>query len=154
MTTWLDNRRMLTVLLFVSLGANLFFGGVLAGRVTGEATQDSQTKRSIHAMLAPLPDAKRELVRREINTAMPQMRRQFASLQKARTALTEELARPTLDTAAIERGFADVQTHTAAIRSELQQAMMRALPALTQEERRTMVQALARQRSGGALPFP
>ena len=152
MTTWLGGIRGLAVLLVASLGVNLFLAGLVAGRITGEATQGSQTRRSIHAMLAPLPDIKRELVRREINAAMPQVRRQFSALQKARAALTEELAKDRLDSAAIERGFADVQTHTAAIRGELQQAMMRALPALTQEERRALVQALARQPSGGALP--
>ena len=152
MTTWLGGIRGLAVLLVASLGVNLFLAGLVAGRITGEATRGSQTRRSIHAMLAPLPDVKRELVRREINAAMPQVRRQFSALQKARAALTEELAKDRLDSAAIERGFADVQTHTAAIRGELQQAMMRALPALTQEERRALVQALARQPSGGALP--
>jgi len=151
---WLGSTRGLTVLLLVSLGANLFLGGMVMGRITGEATQGSQTRRSIHAMLAPLPNVKRELVRREINAAMPQVRRQFAALQEARAFLTEELVRSAPDTAAIERGFADVQKHTGAIRAELQQAMMRALPALTQQERRALVQALARQHSGGALPFP
>jgi uncharacterized membrane protein len=151
-TTWLGGTRGLAVLLVASLGANLFLGGLVAGRIAGEATQGSQTRRSIHAMLAPLPDVKRELVRREINAAMPQVRREFSALQKARAALMEELAKGRLDSAAIERGFADVRTHTAAIRTEIQQAMMRAMPALTQEERRALVQALARQPSGGALP--
>ena len=32
--------------------------------------------------------------------------------------------------------------------------MMRALPGLSQEERRALVQALARRQSGGALPLP
>jgi hypothetical protein len=38
--------------------------------------------------------------------------------------------------------------------AELQQAMARALPLLTQEERSAMVQALTRRQSGGALPLP
>jgi uncharacterized membrane protein len=151
---WLGSSRGLIVLLLVSLGANLFLGGVLMGGIAGEATQGSQTRRSIHAMLAPLPTGKRELVRREFNAAMPQVRREFAALQQARAVLMEELVRPQPDNAAIERGFADVQKYTGAIRTELQQAMMRALPALTEQERRALVQALARQHSGGALPFP
>ena len=98
------------MLLVASLGANLFLGGMLAGRIAGDVTQGSQTRRSIQAMLAPLPDAKRELVRREINTAMPQVRQQLAALQKARAALAEEMVKPTPDSAALERGFAAVQT--------------------------------------------
>ena len=154
MMAWLGSTRGLTVLLVASLGANLFLGGMVAGRITGDVTQGSQTRRSIQAMLAPLPDAKRELVRREINAAMPQVRQQFAALQKARAALAEEMVKPAPDSGALERGFAAVQFHTMAIGAELQRAMVRALPALTQEERRALVRALARRQSGGALPLP
>ena len=154
MIAWLCSTRGLAILLVMSLAANLFFGGLLAGRVTGQVTQDSQTRRSIQAMLAPLPEAKRELVRKEIGTVMPQVRRQFVALQKARAALAEEIVKPTPDSVALERGFAAVQAHTTAIGTELQQAMVRALPALTQDERRALVQALARRQSGGALPLP
>ena len=154
MIAWLLSVRGLAVLLVVSLAANLFFGGMLAGRLTGQVTQDSQTRRSIQAMLAPLPDAKRELVRKEIGAAMPQVREQFAALQKARATLAAEILKPVPDSAALERGFAAVQAHTMAIGAELQKAMVRSLPALTLEERRALVQALARRQTGGALPLP
>ena len=72
---WLRSTRGLTVLLAASLGANLFLGGMVAGRITGDVTQGSPTRRSIEAMLAPLPDAKRKLVRQEIDAAMPQSAR-------------------------------------------------------------------------------
>ncbi len=154
MIAWLRSARGLAVLLVASLAANLFFGGVFAGHVTGQVEQESQTRRSIQAMLAPLPEAKRELVRKEIGAAMPRVREQFAALQKARAALAEEIVKPTPDSAALERGFAAVQAHTTAIGVALQQALIRALPALTQEERRALVQALAKRGSRGALPLP
>ena len=153
MIAWLGTTRGLIMLLAVSLCANLFLGGMVAGRITGDVTQGSQTRRSIQAMLAPLPDAKRELVRREINAAMPQVRQQLAALQKARAALAEEMVKPAPDSGAIERGFAAVQFHTMEIKAELQRAIMRALPGLTQEERRALVQALSRRQSGSALPL-
>src|SRR5688500_17153964 len=102
-------------------------------------------------MLAPLPDAKRKVVRQEINSAMPRVRQQLAALQKARAALAEEMVRPIPDGAALERGFAAVQAHTMEIQGELQRAVMRALPALTQEERRALVRALARRQGAGGL---
>ena len=154
MIAWLRSTRGLATLLVVSLAANLFFVGLLAGRLMGQVAQESQTRRSIQAMLAPLPAAKRDLVRKELGVAMPKVREQFAALQKARAALAEEIVKPTPDSAALERGFAAVQTHTMAIGTELQHAMVRALPSLTQEERRAVVQALARRQSGGALPLP
>lgn len=152
MIAWLRSARALATLLALSLAANLFLGGVLAGRLTGQAGQDSQTRRSIQAMLAPLPEAKRELVRNEIRAVMPRVREQFAALRTARAALAEEMVKPAPDTAALGRGFADVQARTVAIGTALQQAMLRALPSLTQEERRAMVQALSRRQRSGALP--
>jgi uncharacterized membrane protein len=149
---WLRSPRGLATLLVVSLAANLFLGGMLAGRITGQAGQESQTRRSIRAMLAPLPEAKRDLVRKEIRAVMPRVREQFAALQAARAALAEEMVKPVPDTAALERGFADVQARTAAIGATLQQAILRALPSLTQEDRRAMVQALARRERAGARP--
>ena len=152
MIGWLLSRRGLAVLLVVSVAANLFFAGMLAGRFTGQVTQESPTRRSIQAMLAPLPADKRELVRREIGIALPQVRAQFATLQKARAALAEEMTRPTVDDAAVRGSFEAVQASTLSIRAELQAALQRALPGLTQDERRALVQALLRRESGSALP--
>ena len=149
MIAWLRSARGLGTLLALSVAANLFLAGILAGRLTGTATQDSPTRRSIQAMLAPLPEDKRALVRREIAVEMPRVREQFAALQSARAALAEDMTKPTPDAAAITRGFAEVQARTAAIGGLLQQAVLRALPSLTQEERRAMVEALARHRRGG-----
>jgi uncharacterized membrane protein len=151
---WLFGVRGLAALLVVSLAANLFLGGVLAGRFTGQVAQESQTRRSIQAMLAPLPEAKRELVRKEIGVAMPRVRMHFAALQEARAALAEEMVKPAPDGVALERGFSAVQAHTTAIGTELQRAIVRAMPALTQDERRALVQALATRQRGGALPSP
>jgi uncharacterized membrane protein len=152
MIAWLGSARVLATLLLISLGANLFLGGMILGRASGDVTQVSQTRRSIEAMLAALPDAKRELVRREIGIAMPQVQQQFSALQKARAELAEEMIKPAPDRGALERGFAAVQTHTNSIRAELQHALMRAMPALSQGERRALVDALSRHQSGSALP--
>jgi uncharacterized membrane protein len=148
---WLRSTPGLAALLAVSLALNLFLGGVLAGRFTGQATQESPTRRSIQAMLAPLPDDKRALVRKELAVEMPRVREQFAALQKARASLAEEIVRPAPDQAALESRFAEVRERTAGIGAALQQAIARALPSLTQEERRAMVQALAQRQRGSAL---
>jgi uncharacterized membrane protein len=145
------STRRVTMLLAASLGANLFLGGMVAGRITGDVTQGSPTRRSIEAMLAPLPHAKRKLVRQEINGAMPRVREQLAALQKARVALAEEMVKPMPDSGALERGFSAVRLHTMEIGGELQRAITRALPALTQEERRTLARALVRRQGAGGL---
>jgi uncharacterized membrane protein len=142
---WLRSARGLATLLAVSLAANLFLGGMLAGRITGQKGQESHIRQNIRAMLAPLPEEKRALVRKEIATEMPRVREQFAALQQARARLAEEMVKPAPDPAALQRGFAEVQAHTMAIGTALQLAIQRALPLLTQEERRAMAQALARR---------
>lgn len=152
MIAWLRSTRGLAILLAVSLAANLFLGGVLTGRLTGQSTQDSATRRSIQAMLAPLPEEKRALVRREIGIEMPRVREQVSALQKARAGLAEEMVKPAPDPAALQRGFAEVQARSAAIGAALQQAIVRALPALSQDERRAMVAALTRHQRGGSAP--
>lgn len=152
MIAWLCSARGLATLLAVSVAGNLFLGGLLAGRYTGQAGQESQTRRSLQAMLAPLPEDKRSLVRREIRAELPRVREQTAALQAARAALAEELVKPSPDAAALERGFAEVRSRSAAIQAAFQQALQRALPSLTQEERRAMVRALARRPQGSALP--
>jgi uncharacterized membrane protein len=154
MIAWLCSVRGLATLLVVSLAVNLFLGGVLVGRLSGQVAQESQTRRSIQAMLAPLPEAKRQLVRKELGTAMPQVREQFAALQKARATLAGEMVKPVPDSAALERSFAAVQAHSTAIGGELQRAIVRAMPSLTQDERRAMVEALARRQTSGAVPLP
>ncbi len=151
MMAWLRSTRGVTVLLAASLGANLFLGGMVAGRIAGDVTQGSPTRRSIEAMLAPLPDAKRKLVRQEINGAMPRVRERLAALQKARAGLAEEMVKPAPDGGVLERDFAAVRRHTMEIGAELQRAIMRALPALTQEERRALVRALVRRQGAGGL---
>lgn len=139
---WLSNPKVLGVLLAASLGANVFFGGWLAGRLTGEA---SQAKRNLDAIVAPLPEDKRALVRKEVRSAMPEVRRNFQAMQAARAALAEELVKPDLDQAAIDRHFREVQTRTTAIQAGLQQAFKRAAVSLTPEERRAVIEALKRR---------
>jgi len=148
---WLRSTRGLTLVLAASLGVNLFLGGIVAGRVTGDVTRGSPTRRSIEAMLAQLPDAKRKLVRQEIDSAMPRVRRHLAALQAARAELAEEMVKPIPESGALERGFAAIRLHTTEIGAELQQAIVRALPALTQGERRSLVRALVQRRGAGGL---
>jgi len=149
---WLSNPRVLGVLLAASLGANLFLGGWLAGRLTGEATQGLQAKRNVDAMLAPLSQDKRALVRKELRAAMPQVRQHFKALQAARAALAEELVKPEPDQAQLDRRFAEVQAQTTAIQAAFQQAFKRAAVSLTPEERRAIVDALKRRARPQALP--
>ncbi|HLB15013.1 MAG TPA: periplasmic heavy metal sensor [Burkholderiales bacterium] len=145
MIAWLTNPKILGTLLAVSVAANLFLGGVIAGRFTGEAAQDLRAKRNVEAMLQPLPQDKRALVRKELRAAMPQVRQHFKALQEARARVAEELVKPEPDPAQLDRRFAEVQAQTTAIQAAFQQAFKRAAVSLTPEERRAVIEALKRR---------
>jgi len=151
-TAWLGNPRVLATLLAVSVAANLFLGGVLAGRFTGQAAQGLKAKGTFDVMLATLPEEKRALVRKELRAAMTQVQRDILALQAARAALAEELVKPELEPAALDRHFAEIRARSAAIRAAFQQAFKRAAASLSQEERRAMVEALAKRARLGTLP--
>jgi uncharacterized membrane protein len=138
--------------LATSVALNLFLAGVVAGRVGGQAAQGMQAKRNLEAMLAPLPEAKRDAVRRELRGVMPEVRRNLQAVNQARAALAEELTRPEPDGAVLERNFREVQTRTTATQQALQQAFKRAAADLTVEERRALIEAARRRAARTALP--
>jgi uncharacterized membrane protein len=144
-TAWLTNPKTLAVLLAASVAVNLFLGGVIAGRWTGEAAQDLRAKRNVEAMLEPLPQDKRALVRKELRAAMPQVRQHFKALQEARARVADELGKPAPDAAELDRRFAEVRAQTTAIQAAFQQAFKRAAASLTPEERRAVIEALKRR---------
>lgn len=141
----LANPKVLGALLAVSLAVNLFLGGVVAGRFTGETTRGLQAKRNVEAMLQPLSEDKRALVRKELRAAMPQVRQHFKALQAARAGVAEELAKPEPDQAQLDRRFAEVRAQTTAIQAAYQQAFKRAAVSLTPEERRAVIESLKRR---------
>jgi len=145
----LANPKVLGALCAVSLAVNLFLGGVLAGRFTGEAVQ---AKRNFDAILAPLPDAKRALVRKEFRSALVGVRRDNQAAQAARAELAAELAKPAPDPATLDRQFAELQRRTTAMQAAMQQAFKRAAMELTQEERQAVIDSLARRARPQPIP--
>ncbi len=131
--------RTLRVLLALSLAVNLVAVAVLAGRVTGEAVK---SRRSVEAVVAVLPEAKREAVRRELLDVAPLMRQHAAAVRALRAELDTVLAQPRLDEAALELQFAKLRQQTAATQARLQQAFRRVAVDLTPEERRALLAAI------------
>jgi uncharacterized membrane protein len=147
-----SRRRWVAIALAVSVALNLFLAGVVAGRVGGQAMQGMQAKRSLEATLAPLPEAKRDAVRRELRRVLPEVRRDFQAIQQARAAAAEELLRAQPDGAVLDRHFREVQVRTTAMQHALQQAFKRAAADLTVEERRTLIEAAKRRAPRAGLP--
>ena len=72
MTRMLANPKVLGTLLALSVAANLFFGSLELGRLTGEAVHGPQAKR-IDAILEALPAERRPILRQELRIAMPEV---------------------------------------------------------------------------------
>jgi uncharacterized membrane protein len=145
-------RNWIAIALAVSAALNLFLGGVVAGRIGGQAAQGVQAQRNLEAALAPLPEAKRDAVRREIRRVMPEVRRDQQAVQQARAAAAAELLRPQPDGAALDRHFREVQVRTTSMQHALQQAFKRAAADLTPEERRALIEASKRRAPRAGLP--
>jgi uncharacterized membrane protein len=147
-------RNWITTALAVSVALNLFLGGVLAGRIGGQASQSVRAQRNLEAALAPLPEAKRNVVIRELRRVMPELRHDQQAVQQARAAAAEELLRPQPDSAALDRHFREVQVRTTSMQNALQQALKRAAADLTPEERRALIEAANRRALRPWLPEP
>lgn len=68
MSAGVGRRNWLGIALAVSITLNLFLGGLVAGRIGGKVMQGIQAQRNFDAALAPLPEVKREAVRRELRS--------------------------------------------------------------------------------------
>jgi len=160
---WSERLRKWTgALLFVSLAANLFLGGVLLGRVTfapkewdlaagGAGPPD--TSASLNAPAdqraanpeSRLADRLRALPPAERRRFMTVLWQNRGDLPEARRALrlaalhvAELIAAPTLDQAALTQALADVRAATAHEQASLHVALVPALAALSPESRASL----------------
>jgi uncharacterized membrane protein len=145
-------RNWIAIALAVSVALNLFLAGVVAGRIGGQAAQGVQAQRNLEAALAPLPEPKRDVVRRELRRVMPDVRRDQQAVQQARAAAAAELLRAQPDSAALDLHFREVQVRTTSMQNALQQAFKRAAADLTVEERRALIEAAKRRAPRAGLP--
>lgn len=102
------------------------------------------------AALAALPPGRRDEVRKDLRGLGPVVREHAQAVQRLRGDLGRELARPQLDSAAIDRDFANIEAQTTATQAEPERRFKRALEMLTPEERRAVIEALSRR----APPVP
>jgi uncharacterized membrane protein len=135
----LSNPKLLGAALAVSLAVNLFLGGMVAGRATGEATRGA---RNFDAILAPLPEPKRLMVRKVFRGALVEVRKDNQAAQAVRAELAAELAKPSPDPATLDRQFAELQRRTTSMQAAMQQAFKQAALELTQAERQAVIDSL------------
>jgi uncharacterized membrane protein len=145
----LSDPKVLGAALAASLAVNLFLGGMIAGRATGEATRGA---RNFDAILAPLAEPKRQMVRKVFRPALAEVRKDHQAAQAVRAQLAAELAKPAPDPVTLDRQFAELQRRTTSMQAALQQAFKQAAMELTPAERQAVIESLARRARPQPIP--
>lgn len=139
-------------LLFVSLAANVFVGGILAGRYLGDARESRAAaepaaagERAIPASLRRMMDAVPAEDRPAFVAALAARRPQIAAagreLRAARERLRGLLGADTLDRPALEAAFEAVRARSGDLQHAVQLAAADALAKMPPETRRRIVAA-------------
>lgn len=143
------------LLLFVSLGLNLFLVGLIVGGLTlgarDRATRGHAKSRSLISVAERLEPANREsfhaLLRREAEEARPRVRALRQARGEAATAVTADPYDPQAAAAALDRARAE----ELALRRELDREVLVYAVRLSPDERALLAEALRRR--GGWRPM-
>jgi uncharacterized membrane protein len=149
----------LIALLFVSLAANVFVGGIAAGRYFGEQRAvpavaernapagERAVPAALRRMMEVVPPEDRPVFMSALAARRPQIAAASRELRAARERLRDLLAAEPLDRPALERAFETVRARSTEVQRVIQLAVADALEKLPAESRRRI--AVAGQGSAG-----
>lgn len=154
-------NKTLAALLAVSLFANIFLGGFVAGRLFG-APAPGEDGRFPHERLHPapspgaggmmlpdleaLPADRRALFRESFSRRRDELRRNWAEVHERRQAFAEALAAEPWDRAKAEVALKDLMAATNAQEALFADLLIDSLEGLTAEERKAVLKESARRR--------
>jgi uncharacterized membrane protein len=122
----------LLIVLFMSVGANLFLAGFLAERWrSGRAFGPPPMVQ----MMRDFPPEIRRAIARELWAERDQFRQAFDDIREKRRALLEAMRAPTLDEARLRSQLSEVRALTSRIQERAQDATIDALRRMSPEER-------------------
>ncbi len=148
--------RHLGAALFVSLGVNLFLGGLMVGdwmrsralatpaTITGVGDAppgEASPRGALQRMLAAVPDAQRPDVERRLAAQRHDIQRAARQMREARERVARLMAADRFDRGEIERAHAEQREHAQAVQVAIQKAMIEAIADLPPETRRAIVAA-------------
>ncbi len=139
----------LGTLLAVSAAGNLFLGGILAGRIGGQAMHPPRYERDFESRLRAVPEERRREIRDLLRQGKPAMRAQHEAMRELHEALATELTRDHPDRALLEKQMADMRTRNLAMQEALHKSFLDTALTLAPEERRKMLDAMQEQRERG-----
>jgi uncharacterized membrane protein len=133
------NRRLAPLALAASLAGNLFLGGLILGSKLRGGPEDGRGAPQRSARLADVSerldpaeaDALRNLLRERSEQAEPRL----AAIRAARREVDAVMAQPSYDQAAARQALARVRAEEAALRGEVDEALLAFAVRLDPEER-------------------
>lgn len=152
------SRPWVLILLIVSLGLNLFLGGLMAGRwfsgphhrppMAAERGPSGEPNRILQRMAASVPPEHRGAFEAAVATHRDRIVQFASQSREAREQVREVLRKEPFDRAALDRAFENVRVHNMALQSEIQNAIADGAAALPPDAR----QRLADWRAQGRVP--
>ncbi|MCG8596721.1 MAG: periplasmic heavy metal sensor [Kiloniellales bacterium] len=124
----------LLVVLFLSLGANFFLGGLFAGGALRGGDQ-LRPVRALTAFLLSLPEEARPVLRERFRARRPELRAKIAAVAEARGEVAKLLAREDLDRARLDAAFVELRMRTAEAQTLLHEIVAEAMMELPPEVR-------------------
>ena len=124
----------LLVVLFLSLGANFFLGGLFAGGALRDGDRP-RPARALAAFLSSLPEEARPLLRDSFRARRPELRARIAAMAEARGEIADLLARDDLDRARLDAAFVELRARTTEVQALLHEIVAEAMMELPPEAR-------------------
>lgn len=142
--------------LFVSIAANLLLAGVIGGAVISNARHERAAAMqaiarapNLRAVLEAAPPAQRQKIRAKVIATWREGRQARIAAREARAEVYRLASSDAYDPAAVKAAFVRVREADAKVAGQLQDAVADALVDLSVEERRAVLQEMAKRRGLG-----
>jgi len=135
------NAKVLGGLLLLSLGMNLFLGGMLVSRLRSQPSHPPQTggpERMIERMAATLPESDGQTLRSIYQTHQGDIGQLVTELQASRDEVRKAMTASPYEPQALETAFSQQRQRRLAVHAAVQGVLLEATPRLSPEGRRKL----------------
>src|SRR5579871_3156549 len=144
-----SGRRWLAIFLFISLVANVFLAGLLAGRIMHwdwfGAAQPPYAQQigpfaghALQRLLEPLDDADRKIVLDTVESHADELMQLTRSIREQRRVIAQLLKADNYDRKAVDDAFAELRKRIGTLQATLQMALSEAVGKLPPDARKRL----------------
>jgi len=149
-------RSWIVIALIVSVGLNLFLGGLMVGRwisgpphrpfATAERGSGGEPGRFLHRMASTLPPEHRPVFDAVISKHQNRIAELASEAREAREQVRAVLNKEPFDRAALDRAFENIRARNIALQTEIQMTISEAAAGLPPEARQRLADWRAHRR--------